>query len=316
MAPAKTYLIMPIKPLVQPWQAQMGFQRDWVWRGWQTRYTYIRAAKTADPTAPPLLFLHGFGSAIAQWHSNLVSLSQSHTIYALDMLGFGASEKAAAPYRVDLWVDQVYDFWRTLIGQPVVLVGHSLGALVSLTAAVAHPEMIRGLVLITLPAARQETLPEWLQPIVNTLEGAFSSPLLIRPLFNLIRRPNVLRSILRLAYTNPENVTEDAVASFVAPALDRGAAQAFCRLSQARTKTNFSPQTKLLLPQLQAPTLMLWGEQDKIIPLAWGRQLPALNPLLQMVEIPETGHFLYEERSQQVNEEILTWSRQFSKTVP
>ncbi|NJN56995.1 MAG: alpha/beta fold hydrolase [Leptolyngbyaceae cyanobacterium SL_5_9] len=302
---------MPIKPLVQPWQSQMGFQRDWVWRGWQTRYTYIRAAETAGPGAPPLMFLHGFGSAIAQWRTNLIPLSQSHTVYALDLLGFGASEKAAASYRVDLWVEQVYDFWRTLIGQPVVLVGHSLGALVTLTAAVKHPDMVRGSVLITLPAARQETLPEWLQPIVNTLEGAFSSPLLIRPLFNLIRRPSVLRKILRLAYTSPESVTEDVIASFVAPALDRGAAQAFCRLSQARTRTDFSDSTKLLLPRLQTPTLMLWGEQDRIIPLAWGRQLPTLNPLLQMVEIPETGHFLYEERSQQVNEEILTWSRQF-----
>jgi pimeloyl-ACP methyl ester carboxylesterase len=301
---------MPIKPLVQPWQSQMGFQRDWVWRGWQTRYTYIRAAQSAA-NAPPLMFLHGFGSAIAQWHANLVPLSQSHTVYALDLLGFGASEKAAAPYRVELWVDQVYDFWRTWVGQPVILVGHSLGALVALTTAIAHPDMIRGLVLITLPAARQETLPEWLQPIVNTLEGAFSSPLLIRPLFNLIRRPGVLRSVLRLACVNPENVTEDLVASFVAPSLDRGAAQTFCRLSQARTKTNFSPSTKLLLPQLQVPTLMLWGEQDRIIPIAWGRQLPALNPRLRMVEIPDTGHFPYEERSQQVNEEILTWSNQF-----
>ena len=56
-----------------------------------------------------------------------------HTVYALDMLGFGASEKASANYSIELWVEQVYDFWKAFIRQPVVLVGNSNGSLISLS---------------------------------------------------------------------------------------------------------------------------------------------------------------------------------------
>ena len=81
----------------------------------------------------------------------MVSLSQNHNVYALDMLGFGASRKAQVNYKIDLWVEQVYDFWRTFIQQPIVLVGNSIGSLVCLAAAAAHPEMVKGVVMIGLP---------------------------------------------------------------------------------------------------------------------------------------------------------------------
>jgi pimeloyl-ACP methyl ester carboxylesterase len=297
---------MPTRSL-HPWHAQLGSQRDWVWRGWQIRYTHIRAAGPADPTSPPLIFLHGFGAALSQWRLNLDPLSQTHTVYALDLLGFGASEKASAAYKVDLWLEQVHDFWQMLIGQPVVLVGHSLGALVALATAVRHPDMVKGLVLITLPSSRQELLPEWLQPVVGAIEGAFASPLLIRPLFQVIRRPAFLRAVLRQVYTNPDNVTEEVISSFVTPALDRGAAQVLCRLVKARTQLDFSPNSQRLLPDLQIPILMLWGKQDRVIPVAWGRQLAALNPNIRLVEFANAGHTPYDECYEPVNREILAW---------
>ncbi|MBE9179674.1 alpha/beta fold hydrolase [Oculatella sp. LEGE 06141] len=291
-----------------PWHTQIGSQRDWVWRGWQIRYTYIRAAQPSPARdLPPLIFLHGFGSALTQWQANLRPLSQFHNVYAIDLLGFGASEKAAESYNVSLWVEQVYEFWRTLIGVPAVWVGHSLGALVALTAAATHPELVQGLVLITLPAARQELLPGRLQAMVGKIEALFTTPLLIRPLFHMVRRPSMVRSILRLAYADSNRVTEEVVMSFATPGLDRGAARAFCRLAQARTKNDFSPLTKALLPGVQVPILMLWGEQDRVIPLTWGRQLSPLNPQVTLVEIPEAGHCLYDECSDRVNQEILNW---------
>jgi pimeloyl-ACP methyl ester carboxylesterase len=296
---------MPSKLTPHLWSDQMGAQRDWVWRGWQIRYTYIRARQ--GDTGVPILFLHGFGSAITQWRSNLTTLSEFHTVYALDLLGFGASEKAAASYNVALWVDQVYNFWRTLIRQPVVLVGHSLGALVALTAATTHPDMVQGLVLMTLPAARQELLSGKLQAIAGRLEGWLTHPLLLRPAFSLIRRPSVLRSVLKLMYTDAKNVTEELVESFARPALDRGAAGVFCRLAQARTQSDFSQCTKVMMPLVQVPILLLWGEKDQIIPLAWGRQLTSLHAELDLVEIPGAGHSLYDEAADRVNQELLGW---------
>ena len=287
--------------------SQLGFQRDWVWRGWQIRYTYLRAKAPLQDQDPPLLFLHGFGSALTQWYENLLPLSQTHNIYALDLIGFGASEKAATNYRVGLWVEQIYDFWRTFIRRPIVLVGHSLGALVALTAAATHPDMVQNLVLLTLPAARQELLPKWVLRWIGSVEGLFASPLLIKPLFYAIRRPKVIRSVLRSIYMNQERITDELVQNFLLPGYDRGAAQVLCRLTKARTQNDFCLQTKDLLAQVQIPILLIWGEHDRLIPLTWGRQLPPLNPKLKLVEIPNAGHCLYDECAECVNAEILNW---------
>jgi pimeloyl-ACP methyl ester carboxylesterase len=283
----------------------LGSQRDWVWRGWQVRYTFIR---TDNPDKSiPLLFLHGFGSALTQWQENLVPLSQAHSVYALDLVGFGASEKAIAPYKVGFWVEQVYEFWRTFIHQPIGLIGHSLGALVALAAAVKHPEMISNLVLMTLPAARQELLSGKFQAWVGEIESLFASPLLIKLLFQVIRRPRVIRAVLRSSYVNKDRVTETLVESFILPGRDRGAAEVLYRLTKARTQNDFTPMTKTLLPQVQRPVLLLWGIEDRIIPLKWGRQLPVLNPRLRFVEIPHGGHFIYDECAIEVNQKILRW---------
>ena len=284
---------------------RLGSQRDWVWRGWQVRYTFMRSPQPTDK--PPILFIHGFGASLLQWQENLLPLSQSHAVYALDLVGFGASEKADTAYKTALWADQVYDFWRTFIGEPIALVGHSLGALVALTAAVSHPEMVKNLALLTLPAARQELLVGSFQSWVGKIESFFTSPLVIRPLFRLVRRPGIMRSILRAVYINPERVTEELITSFLTPGFDRGASKAFYRLSKARTQLDFSLNTEELLPQVTVPILMMWGEGDRVIPIARGRKLNNFNPRLKFVEIPEAGHCLYDEHAECVNAEILAW---------
>jgi pimeloyl-ACP methyl ester carboxylesterase len=298
-----THLPLMHKPL--------GCQRDWVWRGWQIRYAYLRAGVGADPqTTMPLCLLHGFGSSLTQWQTNLLPLSQFHTVYALDLLGFGASEKAPTLYNIPFWAEQVYDFWRAFIRQPMVLIGHSLGAVVGLAAAIAHPEMIKSLVLLTLPPARQELLSGGIQTVALAIERLFTHPLLLKPVFNLFRQPFVLRTVLRAAYANPEYVTEALISSFVAPALDHGADEVFVRLAKARTDTHYSPEIKMLVPQIQKSILVLWGQQDRVVPLSQGKDLPLLNPLLKLVEIPNAGHCLYDECADRVNQEILQWVAQ------
>ncbi|WNZ21762.1 alpha/beta fold hydrolase [Leptolyngbya sp. NK1-12] len=299
---------MKLTPL-QSGHLQLGFQRDWIWRGWKVRYTFAWSGQArSGEEATPLLLLHGFGSALTQWHENILPLSQAHPVYALDLVGFGVSEKASTTYKVGLWVEQIYEFWRVFINRPIALVGHSLGALVALSAAVAHPEMVERLILITLPAARQEILPGWLQPLVASVEGLFTTPLLVRPLFKLVLRPGVIRSVLRKVYINQERVTEALIESFLQPGYDRGASRAFCRLAQARTQTDFSRATKELLQEVDVPILLLWGEQDRVIPLTWGKHIAnALHSQLQLVEIPDAGHCPYDESAERVNAEILAW---------
>ena len=124
------------------WHQRIGNQRDWVWRGWQVRYTYMRAKEETRSAKTPLILLHGFGASIEHWRKNIPVLSRQQAVYALDLLGFGGSRKAATNYSTYLWVELVYDFWQTFIRHPVVLVGNSIGSLVAMAAAAAshqHP---------------------------------------------------------------------------------------------------------------------------------------------------------------------------------
>ncbi|NET32980.1 MAG: alpha/beta fold hydrolase [Cyanothece sp. SIO1E1] len=284
----------------------IGAQRDWIWRGWRVRYTYIRTANHNQP-ALPILLLHGFGASIGQWRYNLQPLSQQHSVYALDMLCFGASHKAAAAYNVELWVAQVYDFWRTWIGCPIILLGHSLGALVALSATIAHPEMVQGLIMLTLPGTRQESLPDRVQPIVSAVEGLFAGPWLLRPLFQWVRQPQFLRAALKRVYIKPDLVTDELVSIFATPTQDQGVVRAFCYLCKSATQPDYGPNVQRLLLKLNVPSLLLWGQQDWVVPLSRGHTLAANHPHLQLVEFPEVGHCFYDEDPAAVNQSILDW---------
>ena len=296
--------MMQSLPTVSP--PTIAQHRYWYWRGWRIRYL-VMPARSAQSTQPPLLLLHGFGSSLAQWRDNIPALAEHLTVYALDLLGFGDSQKAATTFNTDLWSAQVQSFWQTWIGQPVVLAGHSLGALVALHTAVATPQMVNRLVLLTLPAAREELLSGWMESVSRRAEQWFSNPLLIRPIFQIFRRPGVIRGALRGIYQRRDRVDETLVQQFVTPTADRGAARTLCYLVRSRTEVQFTPETKQLVPQLTMPTLLLWGDADRVIPLSWGQQLAPLNPQLTLEIIPKLGHCAYDEDPHLINQQILAW---------
>ena len=281
--------------------------RYWYWRGWRIRYQVMTAPTTEAATLPPLLLLHGFGASLDQWRDNLAPLAQHRTVYALDLLGFGESQKAATVFNTDLWSAQVHDFWQGWIGRPMILGGHSLGALVALNNAVTYPETVDRLILLTLPAAREELLSGWVEVASRLTEQLFSTPLLIRPLFQLLRQPAVIRGALRGIYQRRDRVDEALVSQFVRPTADRGAARTLCYLVRSRTELQFTPETKKLVPLLRVPTLLLWGQRDRIIPPTWGEQLAPLNPLVTLQVIPAVGHCAYDEAPELINQHLLTW---------
>ena len=291
-------------------QQRLGNQRDWIWRGWRIRYTYIRAAETSKK--PPIIFLHGFGAAIGHWRHNLEVFSRSHTVYALDILCFGASEKATANYSVDLWVSQVYDFWKTFIGQPVILVGHSIGSLVSLAAAATHPEMVQGLVMMNVadPLLEKEQTPAFLYPVVGFVKNivAFVAlPLLMKPLFYFIRKPGFIRYGLKQAYVNPKAIADELVEIFIRPPQDRGSPGALLALVRSSVSPNYSPNIKEILPNLSIPMLLIWGKQDRFFPVKSAQALAKCNDKLQVIYLEDVGHCPHDECPERVNKEILEW---------
>jgi pimeloyl-ACP methyl ester carboxylesterase len=294
--------------LLTDWSKRIGHQRDWVWRGWQTRYSYMRSQQH-DSSKPPLILIHGFGASIEHWRNNIPVLSRDRTVYALDLLGFGASRKADTPYSVALWVQQVYDFWQTFIRQPVVLVGNSIGSLVCMTAAATYPDMVEGIVMLSLPdvSIRQAALPKWLLPIVTGLENAIASPPLLKTIFKVVRRPSIVRRWVGVAYIERSAVTDELIDILSAPAQDDGAAQTFCNLFKSVRLPEFSPSATAILPKLEIPMLLVWGRQDCMVPFAIAPILASLNPKIKFVELENAGHCPHDEYPDKFNAILLEW---------
>ena len=288
----------------------LGHQRFWYWRGWRVRYTYIRPDDPVAQQCPPMLVIHGFGANLEQWRSNLRVWGQQRPVYALDLLGFGHSQKAAVLLGAEFWQEQVYDFWQAVIGQPVILIGHSLGALVTLTAAARHPGMANRLILFTLPLARQELVPGGIDRLARGVESLFATPLMLRPLFAVVRQPGVIRRVLTSIYQRSERVDDELVELFIRPTLERGAARTLCYLVKSRTKAEFSDITADLIRQVSIPILLLWGLQDQILPTTWAQKILTSNPAIAYRTIDGAGHCLYDEVPEVVNSTIQTWLKQ------
>ena len=293
----------------QPWQARIGNQRDWVWRGWQTRYSYLRARQKTYAASTPIIFVHGFGASIEHWRHNLPVIAEYHTVYALDLLGFGASRKADTDYGAALWTEQLYDFWQTFIGVPVVLVGNSIGSLVCLNATATYPEMVRGLVMLSLPdvSVREDMLPPVISPVVTAIENFFASPLLIKNLLKFVRRPQIIRKWAGVAYPNKAAVTDELVEILSNPAYDEGSAQTLFRLSRSVRKAGFAESVKVLLPGITVPMLLIWGLKDRMIPPNQAEEIAKLNPRLKLVRLENAGHCPHDEYPEQFNSLLLDW---------
>lgn len=290
--------------------AEAGHQRLWYWRGWRVRYWFHPGP--AGVARPPILLIHGFGANLNQWRHNLPGLSTVAPVYAIDLLGFGDAEKAAASYGAPLWADQGTDFIRQVIGQPVAVVGHSLGALVALTMAHRQPDWVRQVLLVTVPtpASREDLVADWVADLARTVERLVASPLLLRPLFRLVRQRKFLERALRGIYVHPEAVDEDLIDTFALPPQQRGSARTLCYLVNARSDPDFSPSVKGMLAELTQPTLILWGQRDRVIPATMAQGLADLNPRIQLRFVPDGGHCLYDEDPDTFNQTVIQWTTQ------
>jgi pimeloyl-ACP methyl ester carboxylesterase len=275
------------------------------WRGWRVCHTQVEKSQSA----PTVILIHGFGGSIGHWRQNIFELAKHCNVCAIDLLGFGASDKPDLDYSIDLWVEQTYDFWKEFVDVPVILVGNSIGSVVCLSLAAAHPEMVRGVAMISLPDLSQSetSLPSWIRPLMASLKSAIVSPWFLTPLFYFVRQNWVVRRWARLAYACTEAITDELLEILIKPALEQNSVNAFCSILKAMMSSGFSPNIRQILGQVKIPLLLLWGKQDRMIPIALAGKFLGYSPNLELVELDEAGHCAHDDRPEQVNGELLSW---------
>lgn len=276
---------------------------DWTWGEHQIRYTVMGEGK-------PLFLIHGFGASIGHWKKNIpVLAAQGYRVFALDLLGFGASTKPALDYTLELWQEQIKDFWSVHIQEPTVFIGNSIGGLISLMLMSNYPEITAGGVLINCAGGLNHR-PDELNLPLRLIMGGFtklvSSPLTGKFLFNTIRQKNRIRSTLYQVYRDRAAVTDELVEMLYAPSCDSGAQQVFASVLTAPAGS--TPQD--LLPKRKAPLLVLWGAEDPWTPIKGAKiyqDLAANNSDVEFYSIPNAGHCPHDEKPEVVNQYIGNW---------
>lgn len=280
----------------------------WQWRDYSIRYTVLGEGE-------PLLLIHGFGASIGHWRKNIPVFAEAgYQVFAIDLLGFGGSDKPPIDYSLELWEDLLYDFWAAHIQRPTTFIGNSIGALLVLMLLAHRGDAAKAGVLLNCAGGlnhRPEELNLPLRIVMGTFSRLVSSPLFGPLLFEQVRRKSRIRETLKQVYCDRTAVTDDLVDLLYAPSCDPGAQKVFASILSAPA----GPKPSELLPHIQQPLLVLWGEADPWTPisgatlyqdLAQQRGMPGLPPVT-FEAIPQTGHCPHDERPDRVNPAILNW---------
>lgn len=297
-----------------PVGSSLGNTADWYWRGHRIRYRCCLPAQP-HPEALPLLLLHGFGAASGHWRGNLEPLSRQRPVYALDLLGFGESDQPFCRYGPRLWSELVHDFWRSHLNRPAILIGNSLGSVVAMTTAARFPETITGLIWINLPdlslrlSDRQLQRQHRWQRVSDRLLWLASHPLLIEPILRYARPPRRMQRWLKLAY-HPERgdrVDPELVELLSQPAGRRDAGRALRAMTRFVNQVPPRWRARRLLSQLDLPTLLIWGERDRLVPVHLAQACSDLHRNLTLIRLPELGHCPQDEDPDCLNPLVEDW---------
>ena len=280
--------------------------QEWIWQG-------HRICHTVQGSGLPLVLIHGFGASIGHWRKNIPELAAAgYQVHAIDLLGFGRSDKAELEYAVEVWEALLQDYWREHIGQPAVFVGNSIGGLLALMMLAHSPEMARAGVLLNSAGGlnhRPEELAPPLRFVMGTFSKLVSSNLLGPLLFNEVRRKFRIRGSLKQVYRNRDAITDELVDILHGPSCDPGAQKVFASILSAPA----GPRPSELLPQIKQPLLVLWGENDPWTPIAGASiyeelsKTADIDPPVTFHSIPDTGHCPHDERPEIVNAFIKDW---------
>jgi len=245
-------------------------------------------------TGAPLVLIHGFTSSTYSWKDVFEPLAKSFHVIAVDLKGFGFSGKPDGDYTRRAQAQLVAHLLDHLQLDKVWLCGSSMGGEVALNFALQSPARVAGLVLIDSAGV--------VVPGAGSLApGYLLIPGVGRVLMALALTSNKLvREGLEKSFYNQALVTDERVAYYHRPLKTRGGQLAALR---ARTQWSLFPVDSEL-HKIAAPTLIIWGAQDALIPLAAGQKMSSLIKGSELIVFDSCGHLPQEEMPARVVAEM------------
>jgi pimeloyl-ACP methyl ester carboxylesterase len=244
---------------------------------------------------PPVVLVHGFASSLYTWKDVLPDLTERHEVVALDLPGFGGSDRPP-----DLGFEELPAAVVGLmdgLGLPrAALVGNSMGGGVVAVVAAERPERVSALVLIDAAGFDLEPgdQPAMVRLMVSPL-GSLAATLPVRRL--------AVETALRQVFHDDRLVTDERIAEYMSGTFRPGTFEAMRSLG--RSLDGRTAVVEERLARIEAPTLVLWGREDRWVPLAHADRFVAAIPNAEKNVLDACGHMPQEERPAAVGDLLL-----------
>jgi len=243
---------------------------------------------------PPVILLHGFGASAYSWRYLAPALAEHHRVFTLELKGYGLSDKPAdGKYAISDQADLVAAFIRTRDLHDLVVMGHSMGGGVTLMTyfkvAEDNPGRIKRLVLID-SAGYPQKMPWFIRlagiPLLNSVGTRLLSPRFAAMI------------VLRKCYYNKDKITDEQIDTYAYYGSLPGAREAVVATAQQIVPEDIEAVTARY-KTISVPVLIIWGEDDQVVPVSVGRNFKRDIPGSELVILPKCGHIPPEEEAQE-----------------
>lgn len=269
--------------------------------GWKMYYEEKGEGET-------VLLLHGIPTSSYIWRAQIEALSKKYRVFAVDLLGWGLSDKPADfDYKIGSYVEIIDKFVESAGIKKMILIVHDLGGAVGLTFFAYHPEKISRLVILNtfayMPLSKSLS---WKMLYGFLYKLPFLGQLLNKLVWYLtVKKTDIF---VTLAFYNKKLVTKELVKKY--RELNRDTRLTDYRILMVNGIDGVTSAVEKNSLKVSIPTLILWAENDMLFPLSAAKKLHE-NIIGSVIKtIPECGHFLQEEKPDETNKHILDFLRQ------
>ena len=231
---------------------------------------------------PVVILLHGLGAVKEVWMPSVAALAPKYHVYAIDQIGFGHSDKPLLDYKIATFVDFLQGFMLAQGIGKATLVGNSLGGWIALDFTAQHPAMVDKLVLVDSAG-----LP-WMNPSATVDLNASSLA--------------ATRTLLESLFYDKKMVTDGFVRQVFTDRMRNNDSYTIQRTMAGFATPQFDD---MKLGSIHAPTLVVWGRQDELIPLASGEKLHDGISGAKLVVFEQCGHVPQIEKPAEFNQALL-----------
>jgi pimeloyl-ACP methyl ester carboxylesterase len=237
-----------------------------------------------EGSGKPVILLHGLGGSIESWKSNLKPLASKFKVYAFDMLGFGMADKPRIQYKVDVFTDFLQNFMDVMGLRKASLIGSSLGGLIAAWFSVHNQSRVEKLVLENAAG-----LEVGARNVIASFMGEWWT------LENLKR-------FYQFVYYDSSKINGEILRFRLEMFSSEDAKYAY------RSTLNMPREWETLpvkLKKLEKPTLIIWGAQDKLIPVECAHKFHSLIKNSRLLILEETGHVPHAEKPEEFNQAVI-----------